>query len=29
MFAEAAPHALLIVLFSAALVGLLLSQERR
>jgi len=29
MFAEAAPYALLIVLFSAGLVGLLLSQERR
>ncbi|WP_027882663.1 ABC transporter permease [Meiothermus rufus] len=29
MFAEAAPYALLIVLFSAGLVGLLLTQERR
>lgn len=29
MFAEAAPYALLVVLFSAGLVGLLLSQERR
>jgi len=29
MFAEAAPYALLIVLFSASLVGLLLTQERR
>jgi iron(III) transport system permease protein len=29
MFAEAAPYALLIVLFSAGLVGLMLTQERR
>ncbi len=29
MFSEAAPYALLIVLFSAGLVGLLLTQERR
>jgi iron(III) transport system permease protein len=29
MFAEAAPYALLIVLFSACLVGLLLTQERK